>query len=294
MKSSKQALSQRWSTAKWELFSDSPFGVLENGLKDFRGVCTTTPMGQLNRKYANSGVERLDLAGANLTSTIFDQCVFNACRFDSAVFREASFHACSFTGCSFIRSDFRASYFGLKKCIFDSCTFDKLKTSRASFGHIVFRNCVLDGKDWSGIAFGAVGFWNCSLVGLFNDCVFSAGYHFQSDMDTAIKPLETGMHQVDLSAADFKLCGLRGKWEVENVKLPSDDKFAFSRPRRIRSLLGQGNLASDELKLLSDFDQIFILDKPDDYPMLVSRQDLHDLGPAMAANSVYDLICRPN
>jgi uncharacterized protein YjbI with pentapeptide repeats len=294
MKSSKQELSQRWSKAKWELFSDSPFGILDNGLKDFRSVCTTTPMGQLNRKFVNKGFERLDLAGANLTSTIFDQCIFNACCFDSAVFREASFHACNFTGCSFTRSDFRASYFGLKKCIFDGCTFDKLKTSHASFDHIVFRNCILDGKDWSRIVFHAVGFWNCSLVGLFDDCIFSAGYYFQSDMDKAIKPLETGMHQVDLTAADFKLCGLRCEWEVEDVKLPPDGKFAFSQARRIRSLLGQGNLPSDELKLLSDFDEVFVVDKPDDHPILVSRRDLYDLGPAAAADFVYDLICRPN
>ena len=178
------SLTERWQSQpipnlrKWllEKNSESPFGITEDELHDFRGILIQGSLHQIE-------IEKIDFSEASMKVAQFAAtvrgCCFVKCNFDGSMgnkfvdcnFQQAKVSDCGFYGrffnCSFLKArliNVRGSELKFEECDFtganlrkssyyDStflrCKFVNCKLGMGSFAGSKFEDCEIEGVDFS-------------------------------------------------------------------------------------------------------------------------------------------------
>jgi uncharacterized protein YjbI with pentapeptide repeats len=152
----------------------SPFGVTDKGLQDFRGIAISQVLNkiQVERADFSYSVRALGQLGgaARFRDCIFDGSVYEGTiygEFEGCSFKEARLSGSVLMG-GFISCDLEAA--DLSRCRasqvkFEDCRFVIANLRKASFFDCVFVHCALDGCKWRSGSVAGSRFQECTFVG---------------------------------------------------------------------------------------------------------------------------------
>jgi uncharacterized protein YjbI with pentapeptide repeats len=217
-----QNLVTRWNTDRPVDLDSPPFGLTEEGYKDFRGL----PFSKLTALYGKAFV-KCDLGGADFSRTRIERKEFVDCRFarvkfDLSVEQQSSFYGCVFSNCSF-----RKTTLGVGTSNYDDCRFVENLFSEPNIDNAVFRRTEFTNNDMRNFFFNATGFWSCAIQGKMESVEFLGSYQTAADVVRYGPPVYTGLHDVDLSNAVLRMVSFRSHCAFENVVLPRDGSSKF-------------------------------------------------------------------
>jgi len=137
---------------------NSPFGVTDEGLCDFRGISISVSLHQVT-------IEGVDFSEACMESgqfaAVVKRCRFRKCKFESNL------------GNEFIECDFRAGK--LANCVFRgkfvNCDFSSANLINVRGRQVRFEDCIFDGATFRKASFYDSTFLRCRIM----NCKFSSG-----------------------------------------------------------------------------------------------------------------------
>lgn len=219
--------------------SESPFGLTDDGLLDFRGLRVAEKV-QLRRvTFAPA-----DFGTASWKGAWLERCTFKNAQFDGVGFQNVAEHGNEFFECCFLRSSFRGAAIGYRGSRFVTCTFDHVDFSRAifvrpEFDGSAFYHCKLDGCDLNGSSFE-----RCRFVGALRNVWFRGGFAYPNDVSEYGQPRENRMAEVSFESACLRDVTFSDGCNLASVKPPTDRHHALIAqwPEKIRNLqeLAQG------------------------------------------------------
>lgn len=197
--------------------SESPFGLTEAGLLDFRGLCLPE----------TAELRRVSFGPADFGSSSWGRIWLERSRFDRADFAGASFqmigdHGNEFLSCRFSRTSFREGVLGYRGSRYVSCAFDGADFARAlfvrpEFDDCEFRDCKLNGCDFNGASFE-----RCRFLGEVRNVWFRGGFALPDDVSSFGVPRANCMTCVDFWGACLHETTFSNGCDLSSVKLPTD------------------------------------------------------------------------
>ena len=214
--------------------SQSPFGLTEDGLHDFRGIKLQMPSDSVY--YENHelpvSLHRADFSGStweNVSLTTADDaqpCIVFDCLFDESKHYNSlsSFSRICFENCSFHACTFKHFYFAgsLKNC---RITGIKKNNSKLEFGCDFISDCLFEGE------MRKLKFWgspldNCTFKGTLYDCSFE-GLNINSDKwkQGYVSPdeVDNRFNNLDCTEAEFIMCTFHSFCYLDRVKPSSNN-----------------------------------------------------------------------
>ena len=196
---------------------ESPFGMTEDGLLDFRGLCLPE----------TAELRRVSFGPADFSASSWARVWLERSRFDRADFAGASFqvigdHGNEFLSCRFSRTSFRGGVLGYRGSRFVSCAFDRADFSRAlfvrpEFDDCEFRDCKLNGCDFNGASFE-----RCRFMGELRDVWFRGGFALPADMSEYGVPRANRMTDVSFEGACLREATFSNGCDLSSVRIPKD------------------------------------------------------------------------
>lgn len=214
----------RWLDCAHCTLNSSPFGLTEDGRKDFRSI----PFAQISKEnrldisqskwIVNCDFSRADFSSAYLEGLSFENCYFQSCKFEDFYERQ-----CTFLRCRFERSSFTTATLGAHTSSYRECKFEQNRFGpRSSVLNAIFENCDFNNNLLTGLFFSASGFWNCRFTGVIHDVVFLGEHLYPYQRQTYGPPVRSGLHGVDFSNAVLQFVEVRSNCAVEDVVMPND------------------------------------------------------------------------
>jgi uncharacterized protein YjbI with pentapeptide repeats len=215
------------------IVSESPFGVLAEGLLDLRGLRLTEKAELRRVTFAPA-----DFGAASWKGAWVERCTFNNAKFDGAGFQKMAELGNEFIDCSFLKSSFREAGLGYKGSRFVTCTFDCVDFSLASFirpefGGCAFYHCKLDGCDLNGSSFE-----RCRFVGSLRNVWFRGGFAHPDDVSRYGQPRANQMAEVSFESACLRDVTFSNACDLSSVKPPTDGhhELIAKWPEKLRNL----------------------------------------------------------
>ncbi|WP_221795119.1 DUF2169 domain-containing protein [Oceanobacter mangrovi] len=115
-------------------------------------------------QFANETWQGLDLTGAFLEQTRFQNCRFEQVDFCKAILARASFEDCQFVGCNFNDANFGAVV--LVGSSFEDCSFGATILSYGKYQQVRFSHCQLHDNQSLELSMQTVSFDQCEVFGL--------------------------------------------------------------------------------------------------------------------------------
>lgn len=166
--------------------------------------------------FRRAVLRRVDLSGASVDFSVWNECGFENVVFDSASLRSARFFGCRFNGCSFRSASLQDSSFSLGaggteteiiSTEFERCDFRGASCHLPVLREVRFVECKLKGFVFDGAMCERV-----AMVGNYPQLLFR-GTHGDAQRN------QLG---VDLSKAHVKWCDADGGLDLSHVVLPAD------------------------------------------------------------------------
>lgn len=228
-------LKTRWETFNptqlltiTQYFSNSPFGLTENGLHDFRGLNVIFE-NQHNISQAFA-VKNVDFSGSEWKNIrLWADNNGNAPVFENAKFTDAQFYDCTMKEVQYLSCDFdntSLKYVQFSDCIFKDCQFHlkKSKVTKLTFYNAkLIENCQFLGE-LCHISFNASNFKNCQFLGTLYLCRFQGlGNKFleygKKNLYCPPEKVENRMENVNFSQAELKECLFDAYCYLDKVKV---------------------------------------------------------------------------
>ena len=214
----------RWLGFAHCTFNVSPFGLTEDGRKDFRSIPfaqmlneNRLDIGQSNWNV-NCDFSRADFSSARLEGLSFENCYFQSCKFEDAYEGR-----CTFLRCRFERSSFTTAILGAHTSNFRECKFEQNRFGpRSTVLNAIFERCDFDNNLLSGLFFSASGFWNSRFTGVVHDATFLGEHLYPFQRQTYGPPVRSGLHGVDFSNAELQFVSARSNCALEDVVMPNN------------------------------------------------------------------------
>ncbi len=213
--------------------TESPFGLTEGGLLDFRGL-RVGEKAQLRRVVFGP----TDFGAALFKGVWLERCTFYNSKFDGTGFQKMSEHGNEFVDCSILKSSFREAALGYRGSRFLKCTFDCVDFSRAIFARpefdgCAFYHCKLDGCDLNGSSFD-----HCRFVGSLRNVWFRGGFAHPNDVVEYGQPRVNQMVEVSFESACLRDVTFSNGCDLSSVKPPTDGHHALIAqwPEKLRNL----------------------------------------------------------
>lgn len=228
-------LKTRWETFNptqlltiTQYFSNSPFGLTENGLHDFRGLNVIFEK-QINISEAFM-VKNADFSGSEWKNIrLWADENGNAPIFENAQFADAKFYDCTMKAVQYLSCNFdntSLKYVQFSDCIFKDCQFHlkKSKVAKLTFYNAkLIENCQFLGE-LCHISFYASNLKNCQFAGLLYLCRFEGIYenflkYAEKNLYCPPEEVENRMENVDFSQAELKECLFSAYCYLDKVKV---------------------------------------------------------------------------
>ena len=213
--------------------SESPFGLTEGGLLDFRGL-RVAEKAQLRRVVFGPA----DFGAASLKGAWLERCTFNNSKFDGTGFQKMAELGNEFINCCFLKSSFQEAALGYRGSRFVKCTFDSVGFSRTSFirpefDGCAFYHCKLDGCDLNGSSFD-----HCRFVGSLRNVWFRGGFAHPNDVVEYGQPRVNQMVEVSFESACLRDVTFSNGCDLSSVKPPTDGHHVLITqwPEKLRNL----------------------------------------------------------
>ena len=225
-------LKQRWNGIDKLDFRSSPFGVTDEGRKDFRGLDLQRYRPR-HKTLKGRRFEKCDFSFSDGWPPL-DRSVFLDCLFRRAILDNWRDWRNRFENCLFSHTLLRCAGIGSWTSRYEDCTFEKCNFAKASFDNPIFRRVVFRNNKLAGAHFNVSGFWDCVFEGPVRNVWFRGRYPRVLEAESIFwRPKETGLHNVDFSKASLADITMSDECALENIILPEGGEAMLCDVRKL-------------------------------------------------------------
>lgn len=215
----------------------TPFGKMENGYADFRGIDLSS------QKIVKLEIEKADLSHSSFYGSWIEKSILKDVFFEKTGFEEISDKGNLFENISFINCKFNKAGLGYDGSQFVNCKFERTGFTGAVFIRSEFQGCVFDCCKLNGVDFNASSFEECSFIGKLDGVWFRGKYPLASNVKEFGEAIKNQMKNVSFEEAILEGVNFSNECDLSNVQIPKTGRYQIfdnwaSRLKKLKTKIG--------------------------------------------------------
>ena len=183
-------------------------------------------------KLKSVQLERVDLAGASISNSVWEKAGFKDVVLSRADVREVAFGSGKMEGVSFQEADLRGASWGFEGRagpVLTDCDFSGADMRQTAYAHPYFRRCQFIQARLDEVDFRGARFEDCVFAGRLSDVWFRERFR---DSNPLVARLRNPMKNVDFSMAELEFVSFLDL-DLTSCKLPEEGHMKVPRPRAV-------------------------------------------------------------
>ncbi|HRF82549.1 MAG TPA: pentapeptide repeat-containing protein, partial [Flavobacteriales bacterium] len=204
------------------VISESPFGMTEDGLLDFRGLQFGQRVELLRVEFKAADFSKAQFKDARIGLSTFTDSLWEKSDFRGLVESGSKYIRCRFTNCAI-----NGSFIGYKGTHFDTCFFKGCNFKRTSFIRPEFDDCIFDNNNFNGCDFFGSSFERCEFNGVLKDVRLRGGFPLPDFESKYGKSRPNKMLNVSFKNADLIEMTYSDRCDLSTVTVPIVGDYAL-------------------------------------------------------------------